>query len=105
MRILFDHNVPEPLRDHLAEHDVHTADERGWAEVSNGELLDQAETAGYELLITADQNMRHQQVLSRRQIAFVLLRSNRWPIVQPWVEDIRAAIEGLQPGELRKVPN
>ena len=46
MRILFDHSTPRPLRGYLAGHDVDTAAEQGWAELSNGELLDSAEDAG-----------------------------------------------------------
>ena len=82
---------------------VDTAAEKGWAELTNGELLDQAESEEYELLITADQSMRYQQNLRRRQIAFIVLRSNRWPDVLLRVDDIRAALNRMQPGELREV--
>ena len=43
MRILFDHNTPLPLRRYLLEHVVDTANERGWSELINGDLLDNAE--------------------------------------------------------------
>ena len=46
MRILFDHNAPRQLRRHLVDHDVDVAEERGWATLVNGELLDRAEEAG-----------------------------------------------------------
>ena len=71
--------------------------------MSNGELLDQAESDEYELLITTDQSVRYQQNLSRRQMAIIVLRSNRWPDVLLRVDDIRAALERIQPGELREV--
>lgn len=38
MKILFDQGVPVPLRSHLAEHQVETAYERGWATLKNGEF-------------------------------------------------------------------
>ena len=79
MKILFDHGTPAPLRGHILEHTVDTAAEKGWAELSNGELLDEAESEEYELLVTTDQSVRYQQNLSRRQIAIIVLRSNRWP--------------------------
>ena len=63
MKILFDQGTPRPLRSFLPEHAVDTAAGRGWSELSNGELLDIAESEGYELLITTDQNIRHQQNL------------------------------------------
>ena len=104
MKILFDHNTPRRLRQYLPEHSVDTAREKGWAEVSNGNLLAQAERDGYDVLITADQSMRHQQNIAQRRVGVVVLLSNRWADVQLRVEDIRNALEGIQPSELREVP-
>lgn len=52
MRILFDQGTTAPLRDHLSEHSVDTAFERGWSNLRNGALLDRAEADGYQILIT-----------------------------------------------------
>ena len=104
MRILLDHDTPRPLRRYLTEHTVDTANEKGWAELGNGNLLDNAEREGYEIMITADQSMRYQQNLGRRQMAVIVLLSNRWAEVQMRIEEIRAALEGIQPGELREIP-
>ena len=104
MRILLDHDTPRPLRRYLTEHTVDTANEKGWAELRNGNLLDNAEREGYEIMITADQSMRHQQNFARRRVGVVVLLSNRWPEVQMRIEGIRAALEGIQPGEVREVP-
>jgi len=60
MKILFDQGTPAPLRRHLLGHVVDTAYEQGWSDLTNGNLLDAAEQAGYELLITTDQNLRYQ---------------------------------------------
>jgi len=103
MRILFDHDTPRPLRRYLAGHAIDTADEMGWARLRNGTLLDNAEREGYEILITADQSMRYQQNLEHRRIAIVVLLSNKWSDVQMRIEDIHAALEGIQPGELKEV--
>ena len=104
MRILFDHNTPLPLRRYLLEHVVDTANERGWSELINGDLLDNAEAEGYEILITADQSMSYQQNLARRHIAVVVLLSNRWPDVRTRIAEIHAALEEVQQGEVREVP-
>jgi len=104
MRILFDHGTPKPLRHYLSEHVVDTAVERGWSELSNGELLDHAERDGFQVLITTDQNMRYQQNLSHTRIAIVVLLSNRWPRVRLRIDEIRAVLDGMQPGELKVVP-
>lgn len=103
MRILFDHGTPRPLRGHLSEHVVDTAAEKGWAELSNGELLDRAERDGYDLLITTDQNLRHQQNLAGRRLALVVLLSTAWPYVRLRTEEIRTAIGQVRPGESREV--
>jgi hypothetical protein len=61
MRILLDHNTPAPLRYALHGHQVEIAYKRGWAELTNGELLSSAEEAGFDLLITTDKGIRYQQ--------------------------------------------
>ena len=73
MKVLFDQGTPVPLRRHLANHQVSTAFELGWATLKNGELLRQAEAAGFSVLITTDRNLKHQQNLSERTIALVVL--------------------------------
>ena len=66
MKLLFDNGTPAPLRRHLGDHIIHTAARLGWANLTNGDLLDSAEEAGYKVLITTDQSMRYQQNLSGR---------------------------------------
>ena len=104
MRIQFDHNAPRPIRRHLFGHDVDVAEEHGWATLVNGELLDRAEEAGYGVVITADRNMPYQQNIGSRSFALIVLGANRWPLIEPRIEDLRAALEGIQPGEVREVP-
>ena len=57
MRILLDNNVPRLLTSNLPDHQADTAFQRDWHTLTNGELLDQAESDGYQLLITADQRI------------------------------------------------
>lgn len=73
MRILFDQGTPIPLRRWLPAHHVETTWQREWAELSNGDLLTAAESAGFDLLVTTDQNLRYQQNLSTRRIAILVL--------------------------------
>ena len=63
MLVLFDHSTPAPLRHALKAHVVVEAIERGWERLANGALLDAAEAAAFEILVTADKNMRYQQNL------------------------------------------
>lgn len=104
MRILFDHDVPRPLRRYLPGHEVDTARQRGWAELQNGDLLNVAEQEGYEVFITADQKIPYQQNLSNRPFGIVILLSNNWSQVRERTSDVQSALDGIQPGDLREVP-
>src|SRR5271167_718328 len=78
MRILFDHNTPVPLMFWLTGHDVETAYERGWARLSNGDLLRLAEQSGFDLMITTDQGIQYEQNLAGRRLALAVLSTNDW---------------------------
>jgi hypothetical protein len=56
-------------------HEVVHARELGWAELTNGHLLDAAESAGFTVLLTVDQNLRHQQRLEGRSINLLTVLS------------------------------
>ena len=103
MRILFDKGTPRPLRRRLFGHEVETSVERGWDTLANGELLDRAEEAGFEVLLTTDQSIRYQQNIMNRRIAVVVLMNTNWPRIARNTEVVRVALEELQSGELREV--
>ncbi|MGD1092470.1 MAG: hypothetical protein ABSB35_10825 [Bryobacteraceae bacterium] len=66
----------------LSEHTVRTAHQQGWDTRTNGELLSVAEEAGFEVLLTTDNNLAYQQNLTDRRIAIVVLSRNKWRTVQ-----------------------
>jgi hypothetical protein len=45
-------------------------------------LLDAAEEAGFEILVTADRNIRAQQRLTGRRIALIVLSTNHWVTIR-----------------------
>ena len=57
MRILFDNGTPRGVAAALREHTVEEARQRGWDTLRNGELLDSAEAAGFDVLVTTDRNI------------------------------------------------
>ena len=74
-------------------HTIHTAQSKGWDTLSNGALLEAAETAGFELLLTTDRRIRHQQNLQGRRVAPVVLTgTTRWSLVRQHRERIAAAV-------------
>ena len=103
MKILFDHGTPRPLTREFPGHSVDTAADKGWDRLVNGDLIDSAEQDGYEILITTDQSMRHQQNLAGRRVAIIVLLSQAWPYAESRIAEIRAAIAEVQPGELREI--
>jgi hypothetical protein len=99
LRILFDKNVPVGVRRFLSAHDVRTFNYTGWpVQLENGALLAAAEEAGFDVLVTSDQNIRYQQNLGGRKIALLVLGSNIWPIVCNYAEEIAAKASGTVPG-------
>ena len=99
MKILLDHNAPHGLRGELNDHEVHTADYLGWSELRNGDLLEAASAHGYEILITCDQGMRHEQNLSRYSVTLVTITSGDWNIIHQNIGLTRRAIETAIRGE------
>jgi len=98
MRILLDEIIPRGLRRILPGHDVRTASEMGWASIANGQLLDEAEKAGFEALVTSDQNFVFQQNLAGRNIAVVVLSTNRWATIRAQPQTVRRAVANASPG-------
>jgi len=98
-RVLLDHCVPRRVRQALVDCETRTAFQRGWAELKNGALLNAAEAAGFEVLITADKNLRYQQKLAARRIAIVELPTNSLPALLPNFGAISDAVNRIRPGE------
>ena len=60
MLINFDHVIPAGIARFLVGHTVTKAKDRGWDRLSNGDLLTVAEEAGFDVVLTADKNIRYQ---------------------------------------------
>ena len=103
MLVLFDQGTPVPLRSFLPGHTIRTAAEQQWTTLENGELLDAAEAAGFELLLTTDKKIRYQQNLAGRGIAIVVLGQARWPLVKIHVARVVAAVNAATPGSYTEI--
>jgi len=98
MRILFDHGTPSGIAASLSGHAVTEAIERGWDRISNGDLLREAETAGFDVLLTTDKRIRFQQNLTGRKIAIVVLGNSTWRVVRLHLDRIAQAVAEAKPG-------
>jgi hypothetical protein len=103
MVILLDNGTPRGLAAFLKGHSVEEARTRGWEELSNGDLIDAAEQAGFDVLVTTDKNIRYQQNLKARRIALVVLEHSQWPMVKLVVANIIAAINAAEAGSYVEV--
>jgi predicted nuclease of predicted toxin-antitoxin system len=105
MKILFDECLPRKLKSALADHDCMTVPEASLAGQKNGRSLSLAESAGFEVFLTVDKGLSHQQNLAGRRIAIVVIRakSNRRKDLLPVVETSRAMIRSIRPGEMIRV--
>jgi len=103
MRILFDNGTPRGIASVLTGHVVEEARAHGWDTLGNGELLDAAEAAGFELFLTTDRNIRHQQNLTGRKIAIVVLGKGRWRLIRTRLEEIAATVNAATPGSFAEV--
>ena len=101
MRVLFDQGTPVPIRPFLKGHTVTTAAQAGWDTLKNGELLREAEEAGFDVLLTPDKNIGYQQNLRGRKIAVVVIGNAQWPTLRRHVEKV-AAVNAAAPG--RHIP-
>jgi hypothetical protein len=82
---------------------VEFADQRGWRELTNGDLLSAAERDGFDVMLTADTNLRYQQNLAIRRIAIVALATNAWPVIRDDPDPIIRAVDAAAPGSYREV--
>jgi predicted nuclease of predicted toxin-antitoxin system len=104
MLVLFDNGTPRTLARFLIDH--HTVTEaraRGWEELENGELLNEAEAAGFEVLVTTDKNLGYQQNLAGRKIAIVVLGQGRWTLIKPHIAQVVTAVNAATPGSFAEV--
>ena len=75
MKILLDECVTKRLKPFLRQHKVYTVREMGWTGVKNGALLTKCVANDFDLILTIDKNILHQQNLAKYQIALVVLDS------------------------------
>jgi hypothetical protein len=87
----------------LADHIVEEARADGWDTLRNGELLDAAEAAGFDVFVTTDRNLRYQHNLAGRKIAFIVLGNGRWRLIKTRLPFIGAVVSAAAPGSFAEI--
>ncbi len=106
MRILLDECVPKRLGRKLVGHAIRTVAQEGWSGKKNGDLLARMSAAGFEVLLTVDQGIRHQQNLQDAGVAVVVMvgvGSNQIADLAPLVPDVLATLSMAQAGDVIEV--
>ncbi|MDH4409104.1 MAG: hypothetical protein QE273_05755 [Verrucomicrobiales bacterium] len=102
MKIVFDENVPWPLRKFIPAHEVTSVQREGFGGMENGALLARLD-GSFDVFILCDKNLRYQQNLSGRLIAIIELPTNRWPILMKLEQEILRAVEDSFTGSYQAV--
>ena len=98
MRVLLDENLDWRLVRYFdADFQVTTVSRQGWKGMRNGELLEQA-AAMFDVLVTMDKGIEHQQNLRKYDIGVILIsaRSNRLEDVQPAMLRVNEVLKEVQ---------
>ena len=77
----------------------------GWSGKKDGELLSLMTSAGFEVLVTVDKSIRHQQNLQAVGVAVVVLvaSTNRLADLLPRVPEALTALDTIQPGDIVEI--
>ena len=104
MRVLLDESVPRRFGFLIEAHYVRTVQQCGWAGLKNGESLRAAQT-GFEVLVTADQNMEYQQNSQVLPLSVIVLiaSSNHLDALKPLVPRLLACLAEIRAGEFHRI--
>ena len=104
-RVLLDENLPHLLKRELPGFHVSTVADAGWGGTKNGRLLRLAEGA-FDVFLTADRNLPHQQTLTALDLGFVVLAAGSTKLrdLRAIAPLIRTAITEVQAGQVLYVP-
>ena len=105
MRILIDECVDQRLRLLFVGHDCQTAAYAEVAGLKNGELLTAAEAAGFQVIVTTDQEIPYQQNLTARQISIIVLcaPTNRLVDLKPLIPEAIQALSSIKAGVIIRI--
>jgi hypothetical protein len=94
IKIIIDECVPNIVKRGLPDREIVSVQNKGWSGIKNGELLKLVEPE-FDVFITSDKNLRHQQNLSAIDLSIILLPSNQVPVVKSLLPQIDTALESI----------
>jgi hypothetical protein len=102
MRLLLDECVDWRLLRDLTDHDVKTVKQLGWEKIKNGALLRLA-AGQFDVMLTVDSNLPHQQNAAAFDLAVIVLRgrTTRLPDLRQLLPAIHDALKNPKAGEFQ----
>ena len=100
MKLLLDECVTRFLKRDFVGHEVSTVEDAGLKGLENGDLL-KAAAGIFDVLVTVDRNIPHQQNLSGLQIAVLILsaKRNSYARLKPLVPEALKALQTIKLGD------
>ena len=106
MKVLLDNCNPRRFKRQLQDQDVAHAVERGWATLSNGKLLRAAADAGFDVMLTVDKSLQHQQNKAALPLPVILIfaASNREDDLVRALPKVRSLLNQALQRQVYEVP-
>jgi predicted nuclease of predicted toxin-antitoxin system len=101
MKILLDECITKRLKPHLSQHEVATVTEKGWSGLKNDQLMTAATLKGFDLLLTIDKNLQHQQNIGNYSLIVVVLNSpsSKLEILIPFLPSFEKQVSAFVKGK------
>ncbi len=100
MKILLDECVTKKVKQLLTEYEVSTVSELNYNGLKDGALLAEAEKAGFDILLTIDKNIDHQQNIAKFHLAIVILDvlKSTLPHIEKLLPEFKKQINSFEKG-------
>lgn len=97
--------VDRRLKRFFSEQEIKTAREMGWSELTNGQLFQAAASSGFDVVLTVDRKLKHEQNLTELPVAVVIIASGdtRLSALLPFVSAIKRIFSYLPPALVSKL--
>ncbi|MDX2190176.1 MAG: hypothetical protein SFY32_09950 [Bacteroidota bacterium] len=94
MKLLLDENLPKKLKLDFTEYEIYTTFEKGWAGISNGNLLKLLLENEFDALLTFDKNLQFQQNFSKYPIKVIVINAsdNSYLTLKNYINKIKVVL-------------
>ncbi len=95
MKVLIDENLPERLHRDFRKHLVATVAFKKWKGKENGELIRAMLQEEFQVLVTLDKNLQHQQNFKNYPVVVIVIHAAKteYPFLKPLVAEIETLLD------------